>query len=101
MILEHDPQLAKAVYKAAHPEAGEGGYERWLRNVQRLAGELGYKLVRKPQPKRREPMVAVYAKVPPKVKEKLILLSERRGVSLSEVVRQALVRFLEEEGMMK
>ena len=95
MILEHDPQLARAVFEAARP--GGTSYHQWLGEVEELASELGIELRKKTGS--RPAMVILSIKVPPVVKEKLILLSEKTGLSLSEVARQALIRYLKDEGV--
>ena len=100
MILEHDPQLARTIYNTVRPDATPAAFSKWLDEAEELARGLGYELRGRPRKNsKRPPMVIISVKVPPVVKEKLILLSEKTGLSLSEVARQALIRYLKDEGV--
>ena len=90
MILEHDPQLARAVFDVARPERTT--YHQWLGEVEELASQLGIELRKKTGS--RPAMVILSVKVPPRVKEKLILLADREGIAVSELVRHIIIDYL-------
>ena len=104
MILEHDPQLAREILSVARGTRRFSGrtYVRWLRLVRELGREAGLELAVKdghPATYKYPPMVVLGVAVPPWLKEELILLADDLGITLSELVRQALVDFLLDLGV--